>query len=86
MLVVVVSRLLLTDLLGKRVRIKRNLRLHNYEYEGELASYNLASSHPCRYFHLVNTEEFVHGQLAGFLGEVVVSLDLVFCIRAATDA
>ena len=73
----------LTDLLGKSVRIKLTT---GHEYQGELASYSVASSHPCRYFQVVKTEEWINGQFAGMLGEVVVSLDFVFYIRAATGS
>jgi small nuclear ribonucleoprotein F len=65
----------LADLTGKNVRVKLKWGM---EYQGKLTSSDA-------YMNLLldKTEEFVDGQLAGYLGEVLIRCNNVLYIKAA---
>ena len=65
----------LADLTGKTVRVKLKWGL---EYEGVLASVDSYMN-----VHLERTEEYMDGQFAGFLGEVLIRCNNVLYIKAA---
>jgi small nuclear ribonucleoprotein F len=65
----------LADLTGKRVRIRLKW---GQEYEG-----NLTSSDAYMNVQLLQTQEFVDGQYAGFLGEVLIRCNNILYIKAA---
>ena len=65
----------LADLMGKRVRIRLKW---GQEYEG-----SLTSSDAYMNIQLVQTQEFVDGQYAGFLGEVLIRCNNILYIKAA---
>lgn len=50
------------------------------EYQGKLASSDAYMN-----LQLLNTEEFIDGELAGFLGEVLVRCNNVLYIKAAEN-
>ena len=50
------------------------------EYQGKLASSDAYMN-----LQLVNTEEFIDGELAGFLGEVLVRCNNVLYIKASEN-
>lgn len=68
----------LADLTGKNVRVKLKW---GQEYQGELASSDAYMN-----LQLVETEEFINGQFAGMLGEVLVRCNNVLYIKAATPS
>ena len=65
----------MADLTGKRVRIRLKW---GQEYEG-----NLTSSDAYMNVQLLQTQEFVDGQYAGFLGEVLIRCNNILYIKAA---
>jgi small nuclear ribonucleoprotein F len=65
----------LADLIGKRVRIRLKW---GQEYEG-----SLTSSDAYMNVQLLQTQEFVDGQYAGFLGEVLIRCNNILYIKAA---
>ena len=65
----------LADLTGKNVRVKLKWGM---EYEGKLTSSDAYMN-----LQLQKTEEFVDGQLAGYLGEVLIRCNNVLYIKAA---
>ena len=65
----------LADLTGKNVRVKLKWGM---EYEGKLKSSDAYMN-----LQLHKTEEFVDGQLAGYLGEVLIRCNNVLYIKAA---
>jgi len=65
----------LEDLTGKSVRVKLKW---GQEYQGQLASSDAYMN-----LQLVKTEEFINGQFAGMLGEVLIRCNNVLYIRAA---
>lgn len=67
----------LADLTGKVVRIKLKWGM---EYQGILASSDAYMN-----LQLKGTEEFIDGQFAGFLGEVLVRCNNVLYIKAADN-
>lgn len=68
----------LADLVGKVVRVK--LKWGNMEYQG-----TLNSSDSYMNLYLERTEEFVDGQFAGFLGDVLIRCNNILYLKAATD-
>jgi small nuclear ribonucleoprotein F len=67
----------LSDLVGKIVRVRLKWGM---EYQGKLASSDAYMN-----LQLVNTEEFIDGELAGFLGEVLVRCNNVLYIKASEN-
>jgi len=67
----------LKDLTGKQVKVKLKW---GQEYQGELAS-----SDGYMNLQLVKTEEFINGQFAGMLGEVLIRCNNVLYIKAVED-
>lgn len=67
----------LADLVGKIVRVRLKWGM---EYQGKLASSDAYMN-----LQLVNTEEFIDGELAGFLGEVLVRCNNVLYIKASEN-
>jgi small nuclear ribonucleoprotein F len=65
----------LADLVGKNIRIKLKW---GQEYQGELASSDAYMN-----LQLLRTEEYIDGEFAGMLGEVLVRCNNVLYIRAA---
>eukprot|EP00541_Cyclophora_tenuis_P002558 CAMPEP_0116551130 /NCGR_PEP_ID=MMETSP0397-20121206/5798_1 /TAXON_ID=216820 /ORGANISM="Cyclophora tenuis, Strain ECT3854" /LENGTH=98 /DNA_ID=CAMNT_0004076011 /DNA_START=1131 /DNA_END=1427 /DNA_ORIENTATION=- len=65
----------LADLTGKIVRVKLKWGM---EYQG-----TLNSSDSYMNLHMQRTEEFVDGQFAGFLGDVLIRCNNVLYIKAA---
>lgn len=65
----------LADLTGKKVRVKLKW---GQEYQGELASADAYMN-----LQLTDTEEFVDGQFAGTLGEVLIRCNNVLYVKAA---
>ena len=65
----------LADLTGKQVRVRLKW---GQEYMGELASSDAYMN-----LQLTNTEEFIDGQFAGKLGEVLIRCNNVLYIKAA---
>lgn len=65
----------LADLTGKTVRVKLKWGM---EYQGKLSS-----SDSYMNLHLQRTEEFIDGQFAGFLGEVLIRCNNVLYVKAA---
>mmetsp|Transcript_14360 Transcript_14360/g.33168 ORF Transcript_14360/g.33168 Transcript_14360/m.33168 type:complete len:97 (+) Transcript_14360:66-356(+) len=65
----------LADLTGKVVRVKLKWGM---EYQG-----TLGSSDSYMNLHLQRTEEFIDGQFAGFLGDVLIRCNNVLYIKAA---
>lgn len=65
----------LQDLTGKSIQVKLKW---GQIYQGELAS-----SDSYMNLQLVNTEEFINGEFAGKLGEVLVRCNNVLYIKAA---
>jgi small nuclear ribonucleoprotein F len=65
----------LADLVGKNIRVKLKW---GQEYQGELASSDAYMN-----LQLLRTEEYIDGQFAGVLGEVLVRCNNVLYIRAA---
>jgi len=61
--------------MGKRVRIRLKW---GQEYEG-----SLTSSDAYMNIQLLQTQEFVDGQYAGFLGEVLIRCNNILYIKAA---
>mmetsp|Transcript_26633 Transcript_26633/g.35602 ORF Transcript_26633/g.35602 Transcript_26633/m.35602 type:complete len:108 (+) Transcript_26633:109-432(+) len=68
----------LADLTGKPVRVRLKW---GQEYQG-----TLTSSDAYMNLHLDRTEEFVDGEFAGFLGEVLIRCNNVLYIKAAANA
>lgn len=64
--------------MGKVVRVK--LKWGNMEYQG-----TLNSSDSYMNLYLERTEEFVDGQFAGFLGDVLIRCNNILYLKAATD-
>jgi small nuclear ribonucleoprotein F len=67
----------LADLTGKIVKVRLKWGM---EYQGKLASSDAYMN-----LQLLNTEEYIDGQMAGFLGEVLVRCNNVLYIRAAEN-
>ncbi|KAG5176741.1 putative small nuclear ribonucleoprotein F, partial [Tribonema minus] len=67
----------LTELTGKAVLVKLKWGM---EYRGFLLSVDSYMN-----LQLANTEEYVNGQLAGSLGEVLIRCNNVLYIRAAPE-
>ena len=67
----------LADLTGKIVRVRLKWGM---EYQGKLASSDAYMN-----LQLLNTEEFIDGELAGFLGEVLVRCNNVLYIKASEN-
>ena len=67
----------LADLVGKVVRVRLKWGM---EYQGKLASSDAYMN-----LQLLNTEEFINGELAGSLGEVLVRCNNVLYIKAAEN-
>ncbi|CAB9497748.1 Small nuclear ribonucleoprotein F [Seminavis robusta] len=65
----------LADLTGKTVRVKLKWGM---EYEGVLTSVDSYMN-----VHLESTQEYVDGQFAGFLGEVLIRCNNILYIKAA---
>jgi len=65
----------LADLTGRIVRVKLKWGM---EYQGKLASVDSYMN-----VQLTNTEEFMEGEFAGFLGEVLIRCNNVLYIKAA---
>ena len=65
----------LSDLTGKLVRVKLKW---GQEYQGVLESSDAYMN-----LQLVKTEEFINGQFAGMLGEVLIRCNNVLYIKAA---
>jgi small nuclear ribonucleoprotein F len=65
----------LADLTGKNVRVRLKW---GQEYQGRLASSDAYMN-----LQLENTEEFIDGQFAGALGEVLIRCNNVLYIKAA---
>jgi small nuclear ribonucleoprotein F len=65
----------LAALVGQIVRVKLKWGM---EYQGKLASSDAYMN-----LHLERTEEFIDGQFAGFLGEVLIRCNNVLYIKAA---
>jgi len=65
----------LQDLTGKTVRVKLKWGM---EYQGLLASTDAYMN-----IHLQRCEEFINGDFAGFLGEVLIRCNNVLYIKAA---
>ncbi|KAL7537113.1 hypothetical protein ACHAXR_007596 [Thalassiosira sp. AJA248-18] len=65
----------LADLTGKNVRVRLKW---GQEYQGKLASSDAYMN-----LQLENTEEFIDGQFAGALGEVLIRCNNVLYIKAA---
>eukprot|EP00555_Chaetoceros_dichaeta_P005493 CAMPEP_0198255708 /NCGR_PEP_ID=MMETSP1447-20131203/5782_1 /TAXON_ID=420782 /ORGANISM="Chaetoceros dichaeta, Strain CCMP1751" /LENGTH=101 /DNA_ID=CAMNT_0043942143 /DNA_START=261 /DNA_END=566 /DNA_ORIENTATION=+ len=65
----------LADLTGKKVRVKLKW---GQEYQGELASADAYMN-----LQLTDTEEFVDGEFAGMLGEVLIRCNNVLYVKAA---
>ena len=68
----------LADLTGKTVRVKLKWGM---EYQG-----TLASSDAYMNLQLDRTEEFIDGEFAGFLGQVLIRCNNVLYIKAAPVA
>ena len=67
----------MADLVGKIVRVKLKWGM---EYQGKLTSSDAYMN-----LQLENTEEFIDGELAGFLGEVLVRCNNVLYIKASEN-
>jgi small nuclear ribonucleoprotein F len=67
----------LADLTGKIVRVRLKWGM---EYQGRLASSDAYMN-----LQLHQTEEFIDGELAGFLGEVLIRCNNVLYIKAAEN-
>lgn len=67
----------LQDLTGKTVRVKLKWGM---EYQGQLASTDAYMN-----LHLQRCEEFINGDFAGFLGEVLIRCNNVLYIKASDD-
>eukprot|EP00538_Stauroneis_constricta_P003106 CAMPEP_0119546142 /NCGR_PEP_ID=MMETSP1352-20130426/682_1 /TAXON_ID=265584 /ORGANISM="Stauroneis constricta, Strain CCMP1120" /LENGTH=84 /DNA_ID=CAMNT_0007590807 /DNA_START=98 /DNA_END=352 /DNA_ORIENTATION=+ len=67
----------LADLTGKHVRVKLKWGM---EYQGQLTSSDAYMN-----LQLQKTEEYVDGQMAGYLGEVLIRCNNVLYIKAAED-
>lgn len=67
----------LADLTGKIVRVRLKWGM---EYEGKLASSDAYMN-----LQLLNTEEYIDGELAGALGEVLVRCNNVLYIKASEN-
>ena len=67
----------LADLVGKIVKVRLKWGM---EYQGKLASSDAYMN-----LQLVNTEEFIDGELAGFLGEVLVRCNNVLYVKASEN-
>jgi small nuclear ribonucleoprotein F len=67
----------LADLTGKIVKVRLKWGM---EYQGKLASSDAYMN-----LQLLNTEEFIDGELAGFLGEVLVRCNNVLYIKASEN-
>lgn len=67
----------LADLTGKTVKVRLKWGM---EYQG-----TLASSDAYMNLQLLQTEEYIDGQLAGFLGEVLIRCNNVLYIKAADE-
>ena len=67
----------LEDLTGKSVRVKLKW---GQEYQGQLASADAYMN-----LQLVRTEEYINGEFAGMLGEVLIRCNNVLYIRAANS-
>eukprot|EP00536_Pseudo-nitzschia_multiseries_P000631 jgi/Psemu1/294113/fgenesh1_pm.8_\ len=65
----------LADLVGKIVRVRLKWGM---EYQGKLASSDAYMN-----LQLLNTEEYIDGELAGSLGEVLVRCNNVLYIKAS---
>lgn len=65
----------LADLVGKVVKVKLKWGM---EYQGKLASSDAYMN-----IQLLNTEEYIDGELAGFLGEVLVRCNNVLYVKAS---
>lgn len=67
----------LADLTGKIVKVRLKWGM---EYQGKLASSDAYMN-----LQLLNTEEYIDGELAGFLGEVLVRCNNVLYIKASEN-
>jgi small nuclear ribonucleoprotein F len=67
----------LADLTGKIVMVRLKWGM---EYQGKLESSDAYMN-----LQLLNTEEFIDGQLAGYLGEVLIRCNNVLYIKAAEN-
>ncbi|OEU17275.1 putative membrane-associated protein [Fragilariopsis cylindrus CCMP1102] len=67
----------LADLVGKIVKVRLKWGM---EYQGKLESSDAYMN-----LQLLNTEEFIDGELAGFLGEVLVRCNNVLYIKASEN-
>mmetsp|Transcript_19324 Transcript_19324/g.28164 ORF Transcript_19324/g.28164 Transcript_19324/m.28164 type:complete len:92 (-) Transcript_19324:217-492(-) len=67
----------LKELTGETVRVKLKW---GQEYQGELASSDAYMN-----LQLLKTEEYINGQFAGKLGEVLIRCNNVLYIRAAVN-
>jgi small nuclear ribonucleoprotein F len=67
----------LADLTGKVVKVRLKWGM---EYQGRLASSDAYMN-----LQLLQTEEFIDGELAGFLGEVLIRCNNVLYIKAAEN-
>jgi small nuclear ribonucleoprotein F len=67
----------LADLTGKIVKVRLKWGM---EYQGKLESSDAYMN-----LQLLNTEEFIDGQLAGYLGEVLIRCNNVLYIKAAEN-
>ena len=62
---------------GKTVRVKLKWGM---EYQGQLASTDAYMN-----LHLQRCEEFINGDFAGFLGEVLIRCNNILYIKASND-
>jgi small nuclear ribonucleoprotein F len=67
----------LADLVGKNVRVKLKWGM---EYQGELLSSDAYMN-----LQLGQTQEFIQGNYAGFLGEVLIRCNNVLYIKASEE-
>jgi len=67
----------LADLVGKVIKVRLKWGM---EYQGKLESSDAYMN-----LQLLNTEEFIDGELAGFLGEVLVRCNNVLYIKASEN-
>ena len=65
----------LADLTGKIVRVRLKWGM---EYQGQLTSSDAYMN-----LHLLKTEEYIDGELAGYLGEVLIRCNNVLYVKAA---
>ena len=67
----------LADLTGKIVQVRLKWGM---EYKGKLESSDAYMN-----LQLLNTEEYIDGNLAGYLGEVLIRCNNVLYVRASED-